>query len=49
MAGKMIALGTVGGSAVSALTWENIPQTYESLEIQFSAMAAGSLTSDSLY
>lgn len=49
MAGKMIALGTVGGSAVSALTWENIPQTYESLEIQFSVMAAGSLTSDSIY
>ena len=49
MAGKMTVLGTVGGSAVSALTWENIPQTYETLEIQLSVMAAGSLTSDSLY
>ena len=49
MAGKMVALGSVGGSAVSALTWENIPQTYESLEIQFSVMAAASVSSDSIY
>lgn len=49
MAGKMIAIGTVGGSAVAALTWENIPQTFESLEIQFSVMAAASVTSDSIY
>jgi hypothetical protein len=49
MAGKMVALGTVGGSAVAALTWENIPQTYETLEIQFSAMAAASVSTDSLY
>ncbi|MBR85191.1 MAG: hypothetical protein CMM29_00100 [Rhodospirillaceae bacterium] len=49
MAGKMIAIGTVGGSAVSALTWENIPQTFESLEIQFSVMGAASVTSENIY
>ena len=49
MAGKMEALGTVGGSAVAALTWTDIPQTFESLEIQFSVMAAASVTSDSIY
>ena len=49
MAGKMAALGTVGGSAVAALTWENIPQTYESLEIQFSLMSAASSGEVALY
>lgn len=49
MAGKMEALGTAGGSAVAALTWTDIPQTFESLEIQFSVMAAASVTSDSIY
>mgnify|MGYP003660761903 CR=1 FL=1 len=35
MGDKMEALGTVGGGAVAALTWESIPQTFESLEIQY--------------